>query len=97
MSLGKDYIMRSIFEQAPVTFVPASGKLSGVCTREHYIILYEFLNDFYNINSIIIYDELKNIVSVCSKKSCSLAVYLMPYCLARCGEWIWCREWILHW
>ena len=39
--LGEDYIMRSIFEQAPVTFVPTSGKLSGMCTHEHYIILYK--------------------------------------------------------
>ena len=31
----KDYIMHSIFEQVPVTFVPASGKLSGVCTHKH--------------------------------------------------------------
>ena len=49
---GEDYIMRSIFERAPVTFVPVSGKLSGVCTRKHYIILYELLNEIYNINSI---------------------------------------------
>ena len=28
-------------------------------------------------------------------KSCSCAVYLIPYCLARCAESIWCREWIL--
>ena len=32
---GEDYIMRSIFEQAPVMFAPASGQLSGVCTHEH--------------------------------------------------------------
>ena len=37
----------------PVKFMPASGKLSGVCTYKHYIILYEFLNEYYhNINSI---------------------------------------------
>ena len=33
---GEDYIMHSIFEQAPVTFMPASGKLSGMCTRKRY-------------------------------------------------------------
>ena len=26
-----------------------------------------------------------------------LTCTLMPYYLARCGEWIWYREWILHW
>ena len=49
---GKDYIMRSIFEWMPCTFVPASGKLSGMCTHEHRIIFYELLNEYYNINSI---------------------------------------------
>ena len=39
---GEDYIMRAIFERVPITFMPTSGKLSGVCTREHYIILYNF-------------------------------------------------------
>ena len=29
--LGEDYIMRSVFEQAPITFMHA-----GVCTRECY-------------------------------------------------------------
>ena len=32
--LCEDYIMHSIFERTPVTFVPASGKLSGMCARE---------------------------------------------------------------
>ena len=50
--LGKDYIMRSIFEWAPIMFVPASGKLSGMYTCEHYVILYELLNEIYTINSI---------------------------------------------
>ena len=49
---GEDYIMCSIFEWPSVMFMPASGKLSGMCTCEHYIILYEFLNEIYNINSI---------------------------------------------
>ena len=44
--------MRSIFERVPVTFVPASGKVSGVCTRELYIIMYELLNELYDINII---------------------------------------------
>ena len=44
--------MRLIFEQVPVTFVPASGKVSGVCTHELYIIMYELLNEIYDINSI---------------------------------------------
>ena len=67
------------------------------------------LNDFlmkFNINSLVytqrtykyclcmFYSILESIVLL---KSCSSAVYLMPNCLARCGEWIWCREWILHW
>ena len=30
--LGEDYAMHSIFERATVMFVPASGKLSGMCT-----------------------------------------------------------------
>ena len=47
-----------------------------------------------------------NIVSACSnrslnpfsyRKSCSHAVYLKPYYLAGCGEWIWYTELILHW
>ena len=42
----------SIFELAPVMFVPTSGKSSGVCTHKHYIILYELLNEIHNINSI---------------------------------------------
>ena len=88
-------------------FIPASGKLSGVCTRKHYIILYKLLNKYYNINIQYIHNELTKIVSVCSNqslnplsqllKSCSHAVCLMPYCLAGCGEWIWYREWILYW
>ena len=45
--LGEDYIMHSIFKWTPVMYVPASGELSGVCTCEHYIILYEFLNEIY--------------------------------------------------
>ena len=39
---GEDYIMCLIFERAPVTFVPVSGKLPGVCTHEYYIVLYEW-------------------------------------------------------
>ena len=50
--LDEDYTMRSLIEQATITSVFASGNLSGVCTREHYIVLYEFLNEIYNINSI---------------------------------------------
>ena len=50
---SEDYITRSIFERVPITFMPASGKLSGVCTSEHYIILYELLNEYYNISSIL--------------------------------------------
>ena len=49
---GENYIMHSIFEWAPVMFVPTSGKLSGMCTREYHITLYEHLNEIYNINSI---------------------------------------------
>ena len=49
---GENYIMHSIFERVPITFVPSSGILSGMCTRKHYIILYELLNEYYNINSI---------------------------------------------
>ena len=51
---GEDYIMFSISERAPVTFVPTSGNLSGICTHKHYIIVYEPLknNEYYNINSI---------------------------------------------
>ena len=30
--LGEDYIMCSIFQQVPIMFVLASGKLSGLCT-----------------------------------------------------------------
>ena len=30
----EDYIMRSIFERVPVTFVPTSGKLLGMCARK---------------------------------------------------------------
>ena len=33
---GEDYIMHSIFERAPVTFVHTSDKLSGVCTHKCY-------------------------------------------------------------
>ena len=50
--LGEDYIMCSIFERAPLMFVPASGKLSDVCTCERYTLLNELLNETYNINSI---------------------------------------------
>ena len=42
------YIMRLIFEREPITFMPASGKLSGMCTCKCYIILYELLNEIYN-------------------------------------------------
>ena len=44
--------MRTVFERVPITFMPAAGKLSGMCTHEHYIILYELLNKNYNINNI---------------------------------------------
>ena len=50
--LGEDYIIGLIFEWAPITFMPVLGKLSCMCIREHYIILYELLNEIYNINSI---------------------------------------------
>ena len=33
---GEDYIMSSIFEQAPVSFMPASGKSLGMCTCKRY-------------------------------------------------------------
>ena len=101
--LGEAYIMHSIFEWAPVTFVPASRKLCGMCTREHYIILYKFLNEIYNINCIytmnfwiLFLDVLIDPWIHLLLKSCLRAVYLMPYYLVGCGEWIWCREWILH-
>ena len=29
--------------------MPASGKFYGVCTHKHYIILYELLNEYYNM------------------------------------------------
>ena len=44
--------MHSVFEWAPVTFVLTSGKLSVMCTRKHFIILYELFNEYYNFNSI---------------------------------------------
>ena len=47
--LGEDYIMYSIFEQVLITFVPKSGKLSGVWTHERYT---HFENETCNINSI---------------------------------------------
>ena len=50
--LGEDYIMCSIFEWAPITLVLVSNYLSGMCTCEQYIILYEILNEYYNSNSI---------------------------------------------
>ena len=39
---GEDYIMCVIFERAHFIFMPASGKLPGVWTHEHYIILYKW-------------------------------------------------------
>ena len=103
--LGEDYIMCSIFERAPVTFMPVSGKLSGVCTHGYYIILYKLLNEYYNTNSLYtmnlqilsLYVLIDPWIHCPILKSCSRAAYLMPYCLAGCGEWIWCREWILYW
>ena len=92
---GEDYIMSSIFEQVPVMFVPASGKLSGMCTHKHYIILYELINENCNINSV--YMMNLRILSLhvlidpwihCPTESYLCAVYLIPYCLAGCGEWI---------
>ena len=32
--------------------MPASDKLSGVCTHEYFIIFYELLNEYYINNSI---------------------------------------------
>ena len=49
---GEDYIMHSILEQVPTTFVAASGKLSDVWSLEPYIILHQLLNEYYKINSI---------------------------------------------
>ena len=102
--LGEDYIMHSMFEQASVTFVPASGKLSGMCTREHYIILYELLKEIDNINSIYMMNlQILSLYVLINPwihfllKSCSCVVYLLSYYLAGCGEWIWYREWILYW
>ena len=100
---GEDYIMRSMFEWASITFVPASGKFFGMCTCEHYIILYELLQEIY-INSIYMMNlQILSLYVLINPwihfllKSFSCAVYLMSYCLAGCGEWIWCREWILYW
>ena len=42
ISSGEDDIMCSIFERVPIMFVPASGKLHGMCIHEHYSILYEW-------------------------------------------------------
>ena len=93
--LGEDYIMRSIFERAPVTFVSASGKLSGMCTHKHYIILYELLYEIYNINLSIHTIKLR-ILSLfvlidpwfhCPTEKlleCSKSHAL--YCVAGCGE-----------
>ena len=50
--VNKDHIMHLIFEPAPVTFMPASGKSSALCTREHYTHLNELFKETYNINSI---------------------------------------------
>ena len=50
-------------EWSPVTFMPTSGKLSGMCTCEYYIILYKLLNEYYNINSI--YMMNLQILSLC--------------------------------
>ena len=33
---AEDYIMRSIFQRAPIMFVPTLGKLSRVCTHKRY-------------------------------------------------------------
>ena len=65
----EDYIIHSTFKRAPIIFVLTSGKLSGMCTPKHYVILYELLNEIYNVTSIYTYDELTNIVSVCSNQS----------------------------
>ena len=63
---GEDYIMRSICERVhmSITFVPASGKSSGVCTHEdctHFRI-----NFLMKLNINCIHNELMNIISVCS-------------------------------
>ena len=83
--------MCSIFEWAPVTFVPTSCKLSGMCTREQYIILYELLNEYYNINSIYmmnlqilsLYVLLESIVLATEKLlACSISQALL-------FGWVW--------
>ena len=44
--------VRLMLERVPITFVPTSGKLSGMYTCECYTHLNELLNETYNINSI---------------------------------------------
>ena len=83
---GEDYIIHPIFEWVLVMFIPASGKLSGVWTRKHYIILYELLNEYYNINSIY----------TMNLRRLSLYVLIDPwihcpsYWKAACVHFIWC-------
>ena len=41
----EDYIMGSLFEQAPVTFVPVSGKSLGMSTMNIPLILNKLFNE----------------------------------------------------
>ena len=83
----EDYIMRSIFEWAPVTFVLTSGKLSGMCTGDHST---HFENTF-NINCIhminlwtlSLYVPIDPWIDSPIEKllTCNCVQYLIPYCL----------------
>ena len=71
-------------------------QMSDVCTHAHYIILYELLNEIYNINSIYtmnlwilsLYVLINSWIHFPTEKLLACAVYLMSYYLAGRGEWI---------
>ena len=73
--------MRSIFKRAPVTFFPASGKLSGVCTREHStlwnLILYRFYTR-WTYEYCLCSNRSLNWLSYCKLLTCSCVQYLIP-------------------
>ena len=94
----EDYIMCSIFEWVPVTFVLASGKLLGVYTRTrsthfwiNFLILIVYTQWTYEYCLCMFQSILKFIVLLknCSRAvACGISFPIVWCAIVLCGEWI---------
>ena len=79
----EDYIMRSIFERVPITFVPASGILFGVCTCECSTLMLIVYSYMMNLRILSLYVPIDPWIDCPTEKliTCSCVQYLISYCL----------------